>query len=61
MNNVQLIEYLEQEQGVSARVIALATRTRKPTETELPIVLWNHGLIDLEQLGAIFDWLEEAA
>jgi hypothetical protein len=26
--------------------------------TELPIVLWNYGLIDLEKLGQIFDWME---
>jgi Protein of unknown function (DUF2949) len=23
---------------------------------ELPIVLWNHGLISLKQLGSLFDW-----
>ncbi|MCG9889715.1 MAG: DUF2949 domain-containing protein [Thermosynechococcaceae cyanobacterium MS004] len=26
--------------------------------TELPIVLWNYGLIDLEKVDKIFDWLE---
>jgi Protein of unknown function (DUF2949) len=28
---------------------------------ELPIVLWNHGLITLEQLGGLFDWIAETA
>jgi Protein of unknown function (DUF2949) len=46
--------------GRSETEIALANREQQPSVTELPIVLWNYGLIDLEKLGEIFDWIEKA-
>jgi hypothetical protein len=45
--------------GLSESALAITTRQRQPTTTELPIVLWNYGLITLEQVGQIFDWMEE--
>jgi Protein of unknown function (DUF2949) len=60
VNNPQLIQYLKQDLGLSEAALALVTR-QQPTMTELPIVLWNHGLISLEQLGSIFDWIAEMA
>ncbi|NJM77050.1 MAG: DUF2949 domain-containing protein [Acaryochloridaceae cyanobacterium RU_4_10] len=56
-----LIHYLIQDLGLSEAALAIVTRQQQPTVTELPIVLWNHGLISLEQLGSIFDWMEGAA
>jgi hypothetical protein len=60
VNNPQLITYLQQDLGLSEAALALVTRQQQPTMTELPIVLWNYGLITLEQLGEIFDWMEGA-
>ncbi|NJM74901.1 MAG: DUF2949 domain-containing protein [Acaryochloridaceae cyanobacterium RU_4_10] len=56
-----LIHYLKQDLGLSEAALAILTRQQQPTVTELPIVLWNHGLITLEQLGNIFDWMTETA
>jgi Protein of unknown function (DUF2949) len=61
VNNPQLIQYLQQDLGLSEAALALVTRQQQPTMTELPIVLWNHGLITLEQLGSLFDWMEGMA
>jgi Protein of unknown function (DUF2949) len=61
VNDPQLIHYLQQDLGLSEAALALVTRQQPPTVTELPIVLWNHGLISLEQLGNIFDWIAETA
>jgi hypothetical protein len=61
VNDPQFIEYLQQELGISATEIALANREQQPSMTELPIVLWNYGLIDLDKVGKIFDWMESAA
>jgi Protein of unknown function (DUF2949) len=61
VNNPQLIHYLKQDLGLSDAALALVSRQQQPTVTELPIVLWNHGLITLEQLGCIFDWIAETA
>jgi hypothetical protein len=60
VNNSRLIHYLQQDLGITDTALVLVSRQQKPSATELPIVLWNHGLIDLEQLGFIFDWMESA-
>jgi hypothetical protein len=58
VNNPQLIHYLKQDLGLSEAALALVTRQHQPTVTELPIALWNHGLIDLDQVERVFDWIE---
>jgi Protein of unknown function (DUF2949) len=59
VNNPRFLTYLQQNMGLSESALAITTRQRQPTTTELPIVLWNYGLITLEQVGQIFDWMEE--
>jgi hypothetical protein len=59
VNNSRLIHYLQQDLGITDAALALVSR-QQPSAIELPIVIWNHGLIDLEQLGFIFDWMESA-
>jgi hypothetical protein len=61
VNDPRLIHYLQQDLGLSEAALALVSRQQQPTVTELPIMLWNHGLISLEQLGCIFDWIAETA
>ncbi|MHC5719238.1 MAG: DUF2949 domain-containing protein, partial [Nostoc sp.] len=39
--------------------IAAALRHRELENGPLPMLLWQYGLVDLEQLGKIFDWLAE--
>jgi Protein of unknown function (DUF2949) len=60
VNDPRFLQYLQQNLGLSEAALAIATRRQQPTTTELPIVLWNYGLITLEQLGEIFDWMAEA-
>jgi hypothetical protein len=61
VNDPRFLTYLQQDLGLSEAALAIATRQQQPTKTELPIVLWNYGLITLEQVGQIFDWMAEAA
>ncbi|MCZ0902074.1 DUF2949 domain-containing protein, partial [Microcoleus sp. HI-ES] len=35
-------------------------RQRDKDPNSLPMVLWQYGLVTLEQLDKIFDWLSEA-
>ncbi|NER36844.1 MAG: DUF2949 domain-containing protein [Oscillatoria sp. SIO1A7] len=64
----QLIRFLEEELAVSASSIAFAERIcssltprhRVSDSTSLPMVLWQYGLVTIEQLDRIFDWLETA-
>ncbi|KAI9129888.1 DUF2949 domain-containing protein (plasmid) [Acaryochloris sp. CCMEE 5410] len=52
----QFIDYLQTDLGVSDNAIDLALRSQNPSRGQLHIVLWQHGLLDLEQLGQAFEW-----
>ncbi|MEP0892727.1 MULTISPECIES: DUF2949 domain-containing protein [unclassified Leptolyngbya] len=54
----QLIRFLQDELAIPADSIAMALRHEEPLPNLLPMVLWQYGLITLEQLDRVFDWLE---
>jgi hypothetical protein len=53
-----LIQFLQQDLGVSVAQIELAQRHIQETPDQLPMILWQYGLISLGQLDQIFDWPE---
>jgi hypothetical protein len=54
----KLIRFLQDELAIPAASIDLAVRHPEQTPNLLPMVLWQYGLITIEQLDQIFDWLE---
>lgn len=56
----QLINFLQEELAVPASAIALALRHPESESNWLPIILWQYGLITLQQLNQVFEWLETA-
>ena len=54
----QLIGFLQKDLAIPAEAIRVAMRHPEPTPNLLPVVLWQYGLVTLEQLDQIFDWLE---
>jgi hypothetical protein len=56
----QLVHFLEEELGVPEGVITFALRHCEQTPNYLAITLWQYGLVTLDQLAQIFDWLEGA-
>jgi hypothetical protein len=54
----QLIRFLQEELAISNSSIKLALRHCEALSTQLPMILWQYGIVDLEQLDQIFDWLE---
>ncbi len=50
-----LIQFLQQDLGVSVAQIELAQRHIQETPDQLPMILWQYGLISLGQLDQIFD------
>ncbi|WP_298615368.1 DUF2949 domain-containing protein [uncultured Thermosynechococcus sp.] len=54
----QLLRYLEQELALPPESIAMALRQWQQQRGSLPIILWQYGLITLEQLDRIFEWLD---
>ncbi|MEH2292014.1 DUF2949 domain-containing protein [Nostoc sp.] len=57
--NIKLLNFLQNELELSKADIAVALRHRELENGPLPMLLWQYGLVDLEQLGKIFDWLAE--
>lgn len=61
----KLIHFLQTELAIPAEAIAIALRQAEPGQAEptanlLPMVLWQYGLITLEQLDRVFEWMETA-
>lgn len=54
----QLIRFLQDDLNVPTNSIALVLRQPELSLNTLPMLLWQYGLIDLQQLDRIFDWLE---
>lgn len=54
----QLIRFLQDELAIAPEAIALGQRRRREVQGPLPIVLWQYGLLSLDQLGQTLDWLE---
>jgi len=54
----QLIEFLTQDLGVSKASIQTALKSCQHHQGPLPMVLWQYGLITLEQLDEVFRWIE---
>jgi hypothetical protein len=49
---------LQHELAVSPAEINLLLRHPEQAHAPLPMILWQYGLITLQQLTQIFDWLE---
>lgn len=54
----KLIQFLRQDMAVSDEAIAMALRRTDTADNLLPMVLWQYGLITLDQLDQVFDWME---
>jgi hypothetical protein len=53
-----LLTFLHTELSIPAASLDLAIRqTELPSQ--LPMVLWQYGLVSLNQLDQIFDWMEQ--
>ena len=55
----KLLQFLHTELELSKADLAVALRNREFDQGPIPMLLWQYGLIDLQQLEKIFDWLAE--
>lgn len=58
VNYSRLISFLQEELAISKDSIAIALRHVEQDPGPLPMILWQYGLVTLEQLDRIFEWLE---
>lgn len=56
--NHPLIRFLQDELALPPASIDLALHHSNQTPSLMPMILWQYGLITLDQLEQIFDWLE---
>lgn len=56
----RLIRFLQEDLSLSPSSIAIALRHIEQDPGPLPMILWQYGLVTLEQLDQIYDWLEKA-
>ncbi len=56
--NTQLIQFLRHDLAVSSTEIDIMLHHCERENAPLPMLLWKYGLVSLQQLSQIFDWLE---
>jgi hypothetical protein len=56
----KLVRFLQDELSLSASAISLALKLQEKDPGPLPMILWQYGLITLEQVDQIYEWLEQA-
>ena len=54
-----LSTFLQEELALSQDSVAIAERSVQQHHGSLPIVLWQYGLINLQELDRIYDWLDQ--
>ncbi|MGF1675864.1 MAG: DUF2949 domain-containing protein [Rivularia sp. (in: cyanobacteria)] len=54
----EFINFLKKELLLTSCDISVAVRKSRLDKGPLPMLLWQYGLVDIEQLERIFDWLE---
>jgi len=59
-NYSRFLRFLQEELLISGASLSIALRHSKQDPGPLPMILWRYGLVTLEQLDRIYDWLETA-
>lgn len=57
----KFINFLQNDLAISTAELNVALRRQDPSLGQLHMVLWQHGLISLNQLNSAFEWLEREA
>ncbi|MEY3299271.1 MAG: hypothetical protein RLZZ597_2531 [Cyanobacteriota bacterium] len=55
-----LLQFLQDELAISAASLQVALKHSEQDPGPLPMILWQYGLVTLEQLEQIYDWMEAA-
>ena len=55
---IRFLTFLREEMDLPPDSIAMAQRSVDQNFSLMPMVLWQYGLVTLEQLNRIYEWLE---
>ncbi len=53
----KLINFLKEELALSNDSIEIVQRSVEDHPAPIPMILWQYGLVTLEELDRIYDWL----
>ncbi|MEB3182558.1 MAG: DUF2949 domain-containing protein [Nostocaceae cyanobacterium] len=56
--DTDFINFLQESLSIPPSDISVVLRHRETDNGPLPMLLWQYGLVSLEQLSSIFDWME---
>ncbi|ELS00980.1 Protein of unknown function (DUF2949) [Xenococcus sp. PCC 7305] len=51
-------QFLQEELAMPADSLAIAQKALEQNLGPIPMILWQYGLVSLEELDRIYDWLE---
>ena len=54
-----LLEYLRHKLAIPTDALKMAVKFSEASMGSLPMVLWQYGLIDLQQLDEVLDWIDK--
>jgi Protein of unknown function (DUF2949) len=54
----QVVNFLHQNLNLSTDSVQLALKQSQSDYSNLPIVLWQYGLVSLTELDRVYDWFE---
>jgi hypothetical protein len=54
----RLIQFLQDDLAISSSSMSIALKQVEHNPGPLPMILWQYGLVTIEQLGRIYDWME---
>lgn len=57
----KLIEFLKEELALSNDSIEIVRRSVEEHPAPIPMILWQYGLVTLDELDRIYDWLHSKA
>jgi hypothetical protein len=54
----KLIDFLHRNLNLPDDSVQLALKKSRPNYSNLPVVMWQYGLVNLPELDKIYDWYE---
>jgi hypothetical protein len=56
----KLIRFLQEDLAISTSAVTMALKKIEQNPGPLPMILWQYGLVTIDQLDRIYDWMETA-
>ena len=54
----KLVSFLQDDLAISASSMAIVLKQAEHNPGPLPMILWQYGLVTIEQLDQIYDWMD---